>query len=187
MDALLERLLMNTLAKQLKQAFNALAYADIGERVGQREKYAALNAFETPPARPAVAASSQWIALGVGGSLPAPVMSYVISACQRMRANLLLIGDDGARIRALLAEYLPNLRGIDCMTEEVASDSTASVLRAMNLYRGLLFAVSGTEDDPLRPFLRARRAPRTPVPIVLVSEKPSSVPEQSAPHRSFTG
>lgn len=178
---------MNTLAKQLKQAFNALSYADIGERIGHREKYAALSPSDVQLVTPSLASSSKWIALGVGGSLPAPVMSYVISACQRMQANLLLIGDDGLRVRTLLAEYLLNLRGIDCMTEEVASDSTAAVIRAMNLYRGLLFAVSGTEDDPLRPFLRARRAPRTPVPIVLVSEKTPSVPEKSAPKFPFSG
>lgn len=177
---------MKTLAKQLKQALNALSYADIGERVGRREKYAALYPSEAQPVTPPAAPSSKWIALGVGDTLPAPVMAYVIGACQRMQANLLLIGDDAMRVRALLAEHLPNLRGIDCKTEEVASASTASVLRAMNLYRGLIFAVSGSEDDPLRPFLRTRRAPRTPVPVVLVSEKTPAAPHQPAPHFAFS-
>ncbi|OYY95476.1 MAG: hypothetical protein B7Y41_02950 [Hydrogenophilales bacterium 28-61-23] len=176
---------MKTLAKQLKQALNALAYADIGERVGRREKHAALHPAVAQPATPPDSPSSNWIALGVGDSLPAPVMAYVIGACERMQANLLLIGDDAMRVRALLAEHLPNLRGIDCKTEEVANASTASVLRAMNLYRGLLFAVSGGEDDPLRPFLRARRAPRTPVPIVLVSEKTPGSPHLPTAHFAF--
>jgi len=182
---------MNTLAKQLKQAFNALAYADIGERVGRREKFAALYPADaqsvTSPTPLSIHPARKWIALGVGDSLPAPVMSYVISACQRMQANLLLIGDDAMRVRALLAEYLPNLRGIDCLTEEVAIASTSSVLRAMNLHRGLLFAVSGTEDDPLRPFLSKPRAPRTPVPIVLVSEKTPTASAQSTAHFAFAG
>ena len=163
---------MKSLAKQFKQAIEALSYADIGERVGRRERHAALYPSDAPAAPRDVMPSRKWIALGVGGSLPAPVMAYVIGACQRMQADLLLIGEDGMRVRALLAEHLPDLRGIECRSEEVAGGSTASVLRVMNLYRGLLFAVSGGEDDPLRPFLRGRRAARTPVPLVLVGEKP---------------
>ncbi len=167
---------MKTLTQQLKQALSALAIADIGERAGTRAINAALNPGTAHAGTPSLATpSGKWIALGVGESLPTPVMTYVIGACQRMHAGLLLIGVDAKRVRTLLAEHLPALRGIDCMTEELESDSAAAVLRAMNLHRGLLFAVSGTKDDPLRPFLRGRRAPRTPVPIVLVSEKPPAV------------
>lgn len=168
---LLENRRMKTLAKQFKQALDALAYADIGERVGRRERHAALYPSAAAEAPRDAAPAQHWIALGVGDSLPAPVMAYVIGACQRMRAGLLLIGADGLRVRALLAEHLPKLQGIDCRTEEVAAGSSAAVLRAMNLYRGLLFAVSAGDGDPLRPFLRGRRGPRAPVPVVLVGEK----------------
>lgn len=164
---------MKTLTQQLKQALSALAMADSGERAGTRAINAALNPGMAQAATPPLAAPSRkWIALGVGDSLPAPVMTYVIGACQRMQAGLLLFSDDARRVRTLLADYLPALRGIECMTEELEGNTAAAVLRAMNLHRGLLFAVSGTKDDPLRPFLRGRRAARTPVPIVLVSEKP---------------
>jgi len=178
---------MKTLANQLKQALNALAYADIGERVGRREKHAALFPYHAQPITAPATPSRNWIALGVGDTLPAPVMSYVIGACHRMQANLLLLGVDAMRVRTLLAEHLPDLQGIDCQTKELASASTADVLQAMNHHRGLLFAVSGTEDDPLRPFLRARRAPRTPVPVVLVSEKSPDAPYQPAHHFAYTG
>ncbi|MDD5391133.1 MAG: hypothetical protein PHD37_17490 [Gallionellaceae bacterium] len=154
---------MNSPVDQIKRAMNALAYADSGERT---------VAVSASPSR-------KWIALGVGDSLPAPVMSYVIGACRRMRADLLLLSVDTTRVRALLEAYLPDLEGVDCQSEELASASTASVLRALNLHRGLLFAVSGTDDDPLRPLLRNRRGSRTPVPVVLVSEK--SPAERPAP------
>jgi hypothetical protein len=153
-----------------------LANADIGEWSGRREMHAALfppqpdNELSAVPAHPAT--TQKWIALGVGDTLPPHVMVYVIGACRRMRANLLLISLDAMRVRALLADYLPDLQGITCVTEELASASAAAVLQALNLHHSVLFAVSGAENDPLRPLLRARRNRRSPVPIVLVTPKP---------------
>jgi hypothetical protein len=168
---------MTTLTEQFKQALNGLAFADIGERVGYRDKYAALypDSTSAAPAR-TPAAARKWIALGVGASLPWYVMSYVIGACRRMQADLLLISDDAMRVRVLLAEYLPELEGITCQTEEVANSAAVSVVQALDLHRGVLFAVSGTDDDPLHPLLRARRGVRSPVPVVLVSPKAACPP-----------
>lgn len=166
---------MTTLVDQLKQALSALAYADIGERIGRREKHAALfpelSASAASP-NPATGSSRKWIALGVGDSLPPHVMAYVIGACRRMQANLLLLSCDAMQVRALLADYLPELQGIACETEELSSASGAAVVAALNLHHGLLFAVSGAENDPLRQLLRPRRGLRSPVPVVLVTPKP---------------
>lgn len=176
---------MKKLADQIKQALNGLAFADIGERVGRREQYAALFpgdvSPDVPPDRVTVPAAParKWIALGVGDSLPPHVMAYVIGACRRMRADLLLISADAMQVRSLLADYLPELRGIDCQTEELASASAASVAQALDLHRGVLFAVSGADNDPLRPLLRARRGVRSPVPVVLVSPKAAGAPAAS--------
>ena len=172
---------MKTLTEQIKQALHGLAFADIGERVGRREKYAALFPARAEPetaAAPA-ATSRKWIALGVGDTLSEPVMAYVIGACRRMQANLLLISVDAMQARTLLAAYLPELDGIECQTEELTSASTTAVLGALNLHSGLLFAVSGAENDPLRPLLRARRGLRSPVPVVLVSPKSTHAPAAS--------
>ncbi len=166
---------MKNLADQIKQALSALAYADIGERIGRREKHAALfpeAASRTPAPSPIPVATRKWIALGVGDSLPPHVMAYVIGACRRMQADLLLISRDAMQVRALLAEYLPDLHGITCETEELTGTSSASVVDAMNQHHGLLFAVSSAEGDPLRPLLRPRRGVRSPVPVVLVTPKP---------------
>ncbi len=165
---------MKNLADQIKQALNGLAFADIGERIGRREKYAALFPGDAPAARAKTpAASHKWIALGVGDTLPPHVMAYVIGACRRMQADLLLLSTDAMQVRSLLADYLDDLRGIVCQTEELAGASASHVVQALELHRGVLFAVSGADDDPLRPLLRARRGARAPVPLVLVSPKPA--------------
>jgi hypothetical protein len=171
---------MKKLADQIKQALDGLAFADIGERIGRREKYAALFPDDVSPERiTAPAASRKWIALGVGDTLPPYVMAYVIGACRRMQADLLLISLDAMQVRTLLADYLPELHGIGCQTEELASASATSVVQALDRHRGVLFAVSAADNDPVHPLLRARRGVRSPVPVVLVSPKAASAPAAS--------
>ena len=168
---------MKNLADQTKQTLSEMAAGDIGERTGSRERQAAAFPYDTPaessvPAPPA--ASRKWIALGVGDSLPLHVMAYVIGACRRMEADLLLLSVDAPRVRNLLAEYLPDLSGIECRTEELESGSASAVVQTLDRHRGVLFAVSGVDNDPLHPLLRARRGPRSPVPVVMVTPKPLS-------------
>jgi len=172
---------MKKLTDQIKQALDGLAYADIGERIGHREQYAALFPDDVSPDRinaPATPAG-KWIALGVGDTLPPHVMAYVIGACRRMQADLLLLSTNATQVRTLLADYLPDLHGIGCQTEELASASAASVVQALDRHRGVLFAVSGADNDPVHPLLRARRGRRSPVPVVLVSPKAASAPAAS--------
>jgi len=169
---------MKHLADQIKQALSALAYGDIGERVGRREQYAALfPEVSTPEPMPSL--PRKWIALGVGTS--GNRAAYCSRRpTRRMRADLLLLSVDAMRVRSLLADYLPDLHGIECQTEELSSTAAAAVLHALNLHRGVLFAVSSANDDPLRPLLRARRGLRSPVPMVLVSPKSPNL--QAASH-----
>lgn len=162
---------MTKLADQIKQALGALVFADVGDLSGRRAVHAARFPNQLPVPLPNSQTAQKWIALGVGTTLPAHVMVYVIGACHRMQANLLLISRDAMQVRELLADYLPKLDGIHCETEVVSKDGAASAISALNLHHGLLFAISGTEDDPLRPLLRPRRGPRSPVPIVLVTRK----------------
>jgi hypothetical protein len=172
---------MKTLTEQIKQALNGLASAELGDRIGRRESADAQSLATSVAGHASTALSHKWIALGIGDSLPSHVMAYVIAACRRMQADLLLISDDAVRVRTLLAGYLPELNGIECQIEELANTSTANILSALNLHSGLLFAVSGAENDPLRPLLRARRGLRAPVPVVLVSPKSSHTPVVSRP------
>lgn len=168
---------MKRLADQIKQALSALAQADAGELSGRYRMEAALNPAKNAAVAPLVAAQRKLIALGVGASLPAPVMEYVIGVCRRMQADLLLLTSDPVGLRALLAEYLPALGGINCEAEELGGASRRAVLRVLQRRSNVLFAVSGTQDDPVRSLVRGRRGlfdNSTPVPVVVVGEQPSS-------------
>ncbi len=155
---------MKSLADQTKQALSEMAAGDMR----------AVPGVEASPA----AASHKWIALGVGDTLPGHVMDYVIGACRRMQADLLLLAVDPARARGLLAAYLPELSGIEWRVEQLANASAAAVMQTLERQHGVLFAVSGVENDPVHPLPRVRRGPRSPVPVVLVTPKHP----EAAPH-----
>lgn len=179
---------MKRLAKQIKQALSALAQADVGEVSGRYRMEAALNTTPTPtPVSPTMNPSRKLVALGVGATLPAPVMEYVIGVCRRMQADLLLLTQDPMGLRALLAEYLPALNGIACEAETLSTANRRAVLRVLQSRSSVLFAVSGTADDPVRSLMRGRRGlldSATPVPVVVVGEsQPAARQQASKPAR----
>lgn len=164
---------MKRLADQIKQALSALAQADAGEVSGRYRMKAALNPPATPAAPPA-ASPRKLVALGVGATLPAPVVEYVVGVCRRMQADLLLLTTDPTGLRALLAEHLHALNGIACEAEELGTANRRAVLRVLQRRSSVLFAVSGTADDPVRSLVRGRRGlldNDTPVPVVVVGEQ----------------
>jgi len=168
---------MKQLADQIKQALGALALADVGEVSGRRRMEEILNPNRTPTAAP-LASRRRQIALGIGDSLPAPVMEYVIGVCRRMQADLLLLCTDATRVRALLADYLPDLKGISCEAEELNSCSRRAGRRVLQRRSDVLFAVTGTSDDPVSHLVRGRRGlldNQTPVPVVVIGEPPARV------------
>lgn len=174
---------MKRLADQIKQALSALALADAGEVSGRYRMEAALNPSPSSlPVAPAASSSRKLIALGVGATLPAPVMEYVIGVCRRMQADLLLLTRDPTALRALLAEYLPALEGIACEAETLGAANRRAVLRVLQSRSSVLFAVSGTADDPVRSLVRGRRGlfdSATPVPVVVVGEPAQKQPAKS--------
>jgi hypothetical protein len=176
---------MKSLTDQLKQAYEALAFANLGERSGQSAMLDALNgehAMSPPPV--SMAPASRWIALGVGDHLPPPLMAYAIGACRRMGADLLLITRDANTVRFLLDPYLDELADIRCETEAVAGRS--EVLRMLARRSGVLFAVSGTADDPVASLIDGRRgllSGKSPGPVVVVSPEPrKKVPANRRAH-----
>jgi len=165
---------MKSLTDQLKQAYEALAFANLGERSGQSAMLDALYGEHAMSQLPTdVVPASRWIALGVGDHLPPPLMAYAIGACRRMGADLLLITRDANAARFLLDPYQDELAGIRCETEEVAG--RGDVLRMLSRRSGVLFAVSGTADDPVAGLVDGRRSllsGKSPVPVVVVSPEP---------------
>jgi len=173
---------MKRLADQIKQALEALAFADMGERSGRRAMHEALSLGDISPGGPGPAgAPRRLIALGVGETLPGPLMTYAIGACRRMQAGLLFLSTAPLRVRELLRDYLPELQGIECRTEELTGTSAGALLQALNRHGGVLFAVTGADDDPLRALLRGKGGHRSPVPIVMVGPKSGGRQGRSRP------
>lgn len=175
---------MKKLADQMKQALSALAMADVGEVSGRYRMEAALNPSPTPTVPVSTGKPHKLVALGVGSALPAAVVDYVVGVCRRMQADLLMLTTDATRLRELLAEHLPSLEGIHCQAEELANCNRRGVVKVLERRSGVIFAVSGAPDDPIRCLVDGRRgllARATPVPVVVVGERETS---RKAPTRS---
>ena len=177
---------MKHLTDQIKQAIEAMAFADLGERSGRTAMHEALygkSAVATPPE--SAPRSRRMIALGVGDHLPPSVMAYVIGACRRMGADLMLITHDAMAVRRMLDPYLGELAGIRCETAELAGRTRGAVLQVLTRRSEILFAVSGTPDDPVASLVGGRRgllAGKSPVPVVVVSpETRTSHPAPATP------
>lgn len=173
---------MKRLTDQLKQAIEAMAFADIGERTGRAAMHEALYG-KSPMATPPAAAPRRMIALGVGNHLPPTVMAYVIGACRRMGADLMLITHDATAARYMLDPYLRELDGIRCETAELAHRTRGAVLQVLSRRSEILFAVSGTPDDPVAGLVSGRRgllSRKSPVPVVVVSPEPRATPATPA-------
>lgn len=165
---------MKRLADQIKQALSALAMADVGEVSGRYRMEAALNTSPTVRTHTPTGQPRKLVALGVGTALPAAVVDYVAGVCLRMQADLLLLSTDANRLRELLAEHLPALKGIACETMELGAANRRSVMSVLERRTGVLFAVSGGPDDPVRSLVDNRRgllARNTPVPVVVVGAR----------------
>lgn len=175
---------MKRLTDQIKQAIEAMAFADLGERSGRAAMHEALYGKPAATAEPAAAPRShRMIALGVGDHLPPSVMTYVIGACRRMGADLLLIAQDAMAVRYMLDPYLPELAGIRCETAELPGRTRGAVLQVLSRRSEILFAVSGTPDDPVASLVSGRRgllAGKSPVPVVVVSPEKRDTPSAPA-------
>ncbi|HNQ05212.1 MAG TPA: hypothetical protein PKH69_11445 [Thiobacillaceae bacterium] len=175
---------MKHLTEQLKQAMAALAFADLGERSGRAAMHAALYGKPATHTRADDApCTRRMIALGVGDHLPPAVMAYVIGACRRMGADLLLITHDAMAVRYMLDPYLPDLAGIRCETAELKRHARSAVLGLLSRRTEVLFAVSATPEDPVASLLGGRRglpAGKSPVPVVVVGPTPDAGRNASA-------
>lgn len=186
---------MNRLVDQIKQAFDALAFADIGERVGRRAMYEALcpdhaqDQASTPACPTPTASSRRLIALGVGEFLAPAVMTYAIGACHRMNAELLFLTLNATRLREQITPYRDELGTIGCEAEELPDTARRTLLGVLAKRSNVLFAVSGGQDDPVSVLVRGKRGlldGRTPVPVVVVSPEPRKKTTQTTCSRLVT-
>jgi hypothetical protein len=113
------------------------------------------------------------IALGLGSSLPPAVMAYVISACRRMDADLMVLCTCADTASMLLEPYRKALEVAAIV--EVGSNQERALVRHLSANSRVLFVVSSGDDDPVRSLIgNGRRGLGAPVPIVVVASEQSS-------------
>ncbi len=184
---------MASLTDQIKQAFQALGRANGGEVSGRYRMEAALRPGpDAPgPSHPGQQ-GRRLIALGVGATLPTPVLNYAARACHRLQADLLLLTTDPLGLHEQLSQHRTLLEGIVRGAEGLSAVNRRTVLRALARHSRLLFAISGTPDDPVRCLVAGKRslfAGPSPVPVVLVGNpgcpSPDPITAQQPPISSL--
>lgn len=171
---------MANLTDQIKQAFNALGMANAGEVSGRYRMEAALRSGPAAPAPAPLGQGRRLIALGVGSSLPTPVLNYAARACHRLQADLLLLTIDPLGLHEQLSQHRALLEGIVREAETLDAVNRRAVLRVLARHSRLLFAISGTPDDPVRCLVAGKRtlfAGHSPVPVVVIG-KPKCPPQE---------
>lgn len=168
---------MASFSDQIKQAFHALGQAPTGEVSGRFRMEAALATLPTPHHLTPPAPGRRLIALGIGTSLPLAVLEYAASVCRRLQADLLLLSTDPQRLHPLLEAHRDLLAGIACEAEELPRVNRRSVARILERRSRVLFAITGTPDDPVRCLVQGKGglfAGESPVPVVVVGDHPAS-------------
>ncbi len=164
---------MASFSDQLKQAFTALGQTPTGEISGRYRMEAALAAAPAANRLPPPAPGRRLIALGIGASLPLAVLEYAASVCRRLQADLLLLCADAQRLHPLISAHQQLLAGISCEAEDLPRVNRRSVARVLERRSRVLFAISGTPDDPVRCLVPGKGGlfgGESPVPVVVVGE-----------------
>lgn len=174
---------MANLTDQIKQAFNALGMANAGEVSGRYRMETALRSGPAAPAPAPLGQGRRLIALGVGATLPTPVLNYAARACHRLQADLLLLTIDPLGLHEQLSQHRTLLEGIVREAEALGAVNRRAVLRVLARHSRLLFAISGTPDDPVRCLVAGKRslfAGQSPVPVVMVGNPRCPSPDPIA-------
>jgi hypothetical protein len=174
---------MANLTDQIKQAFNALGMANAGEVSGRYRMEAALRFGPVTPTPTPLGQGRRLVALGVGSTLPIPVLNYAARSCHRLQADLLLLTTDPLGLHEQLSQHRTLLEGIVGEAEALDAVNRRAVLRVLARHPRLLFAISGTPDDPVRCLVAGKRrlfAGPSPVPVVLVGNPGGPAPDPIA-------
>jgi len=176
---------MASFSDQLKLAFSALGQAPTSEVSGRFRMEAALAPLPHQPAAAAATATApatltttgapgrRLIALGIGACLPLAVLEYAANICRRLQADLLLLSTDPQALHPLILAHSQLLEGIACEAEEVPRVNRRGVARILERRSRVLFAISGTPDDPVRCLVQGKGGlfgGESPVPVVVVGD-----------------
>ncbi len=166
-----------SLRKELKQAWDALAYADVGEFLPYAEKCRLLGV--EPPGDseghlpPVESAPRRAVALTLSPGLEPGAIDYAIGMAQRLEAGLVLLCPAAAAPDALVRDLHQRLAAQGVSWEEVALgapwiDSAASFLRRRGDVVCLILAARDLDWPALAATPRSARRWRFGAPVVVV-------------------
>lgn len=173
---------MKKLTEQLKNALDAMAFADFGEMLSPSDKGRVLAgvpldpALRTPPRTAPAPKPARQIVLSLGETLHTAVMDYVVGVCQRMDAELVILSSNADSAADLLATHGEQLAAahIAARSHLLSGNTAHAVNQYLHTHPQVLFVVSGGMDDPVHQLMVAgkhgQRHAAAPVPIVVVAQ-----------------
>jgi hypothetical protein len=162
---------------QLKQAWDALAYADAGEFLPYAEKCRVLGV--EPPADcrgylpPREPAPRRVVALNLGRSLDLGTVDYAIGAAQGLEAGLMLLRQPEGAPASVIAEVRARIdaSGIPWGEERLAGPWVDAVSAFLRVHPSVVCLVLAPEDLTRRgraDLRRGRQGRAFPTPVVVV-------------------
>lgn len=168
-----------SLRTQLKQAWDALAYADAGEFLPYSEKCRLLG-IEPPPdcqgyLPPPDVAPRRSIALNLGRDLDPYAIDYAIDLAQCLKASLVLLRPPAGAPETLTADLEDRIDAVGMGREEVTltapwADSVAAFLRRRADVFCLILGARDLDWRTLVPTARLGRRRAFPTPVVVVGD-----------------
>lgn len=171
---------MKVLTDALKQMLNALAFANAGEYMTQRDKVRVLRQTSQAAAMPEIenqiaasGGSTRHIALYMGSELPAAVMDYVIQTCSRLNNDLTVLTFESKKTaNELLQPYEEVLAEVDISMEVVhlSGEPIPSLARYIRKHPEIAFLACKDSGYLGRRYVNnTLRKNAIPVPVVVVA------------------
>lgn len=160
-----------TLRKKIGRAMDALSLANAGEMLTYRDKHRIIEEHLDLPDRMEARAIAVSLESGLGGRM----LDYLIDACQRLKADLVVFADAGnAQAESELSRSDERLQaaGISYRLVQLSGDWGRAVSRYVGAHREILFLALSALDSKGQSVLGQHRHlhPQIPVPLVMIDE-----------------
>lgn len=159
---------------QLGQAFNGLAYAQLGEHLSTEQKRTALAGLPDRPLPPPspTAQPRRRVGLAIHHDLSPHALRYARSACARLGADLAVLTPNPTAIGNVVEQARRGLaaEGIQVELIPMGRDLVRGIHEFVRLSAGLLFVVVGAEEAEADQLMNSRSThPHPEVPWVVVA------------------
>lgn len=158
---------MKSLGAQLRQAWNALAQADLGETADRNEMLRRIGAAEAAAGAPPFVAPPRprrLIAIASRGQAVRAALDYVREAVPRLDVDVAILTADGAGgVDSTFAEAC-SAHGAKVVEQTISGHFEHGLRRFVQRHPQTLFVVLGDRTMPGATFYRL------PIPVVVVAE-----------------